>query len=247
MKPAGIFMMNLFIMFHIACGGERLSAKTVGEIKAPRGYAREDCRDNKYSSWLRSLPLKEENAIKRHDGSRVPDNYYNVFAVVDMPLLFTGNIEQCADWGFRFWSEYHRDSGMLNRLYLLDYSGNKRYYSKSGMNYNGFLKYSMNYANSHSIKSGCDKVFSSDIRGGDMFVQNKTGGIGHVSIVMDVCGNPAGEKLYLIGYSFMPAQQFHIERADDRYGREGWFTLEGYGKYLEDNLNFGPPVYRRFR
>ena len=45
----------------------------------------------------------------------------------------------------------------------------------------------------------------------------------------------------------MPAQQFHIERADDRYGKEGWFTLEGYEQYLRENLNYGDPVLRRFR
>ncbi|HOP64190.1 MAG TPA: DUF4846 domain-containing protein [Spirochaetota bacterium] len=247
MKRFNLFIICAALMLSPACAGEGLSAKTVGEIKAPRGYSREPLREYPYSSWLRRLPVKGDNIILKHDGKTVSRSYYNIFAVIDMPLLFIGDIEQCADWGFRFWSEYHKERGILDRLYLFDYSGNKRYFSKCGRSFNSFLKYSMNYANSYSIKSGCGEVFPSDIRGGDMLVQNRTGGIGHVSIVMDVCKNSGGEKLYLIGYSFMPAQQFHIERASDRYGKEGWFTLEGYVQYLENNLNFGRPVLRRFR
>lgn len=241
------FILSGFILLSAFCSGNQLSAVTVGDIRTPGGYTKVSCGLSSYSSWLKGLYLKKENIILRHDKKTVPSNYYNVLGVIDMPLLFSENIEQCADWGFRFWSEYHRDNGLLDRLYLFDYSGNIKYYNKSGKSFISFLKYSMNYSNSHSIKSGCDKVIPPDIRGGDMLVQNKTGGIGHVSIVMDVCQNSKGEKLYLIGYSFMPAQQFHIEKADDRYGKEGWFTFEGYEKYLDDNLNFGKPVLRRFR
>ena len=234
----------LFIQF---CGSGRLTATTVGEIRTPAGYSRVFYNEKSYPSWLRGLSLKKVKTILRCDGRSVPDNYYNVFAVIDMPLLYSQDIEQCADWGMRFWSEYHRDMGMLHKLYLFDYSGNRKYFNASGRGFNGFLKYFMNYSNSHSIKSGCVEIIPGEVRGGDMIVQNRAGGIGHVSIVMDVCSNSRGGKLCLIGYSFMPAQQFHIERADDRYGKEGWFTLEGYEQYLRENLNYGDPVLRRFR
>jgi hypothetical protein len=67
-------------------------------------------------------------------------------------------------------------------------------------------------------------------------------------MVMDVCENSSGEKLYLIGYSFMPAQEFHIEKAKKKHGLEGWFTLEGYYQYMEKFpfAKFGKPVLRRF-
>ena len=79
-----------------------------------------------------------------------------------------------------------------------------------------------------------------------MFIQNERGGIGHVSVVLDVCRTEQGNKLFLVGYSYMPAQEFHIEKAGNQYGRDGWFTLEGYNQYLADNLNYGKPVLRRF-
>jgi len=241
-----VLLTGIMTLFQLFCRGDTLSAKTLGDIKTPRGYTREVYNMSSYPAWLRSLPLKTGNIIKRHDGGNIPADYYNIFAVIDMPLLFTGNIEQCADWGFRFWSEFHKDREMLDKLYLFDYSGNKKFFLKSGLSFTGFLKLSMNYSNSHSIKTGCGKINPSEIKPGDMLVQNKTGGIGHVSVIMDVCKNSAGEKLYLIGYSFMPAQQFHIEKADSQYGKAGWFTLKGYEMYLERNLNFGKPVLRRF-
>jgi hypothetical protein len=63
---------------------------------------------------------------------------------------------------------------------------------------------------------------------------------------MNICTSPEGQILYLIGFSFMPAQEFHIEKADDKYGISGWFTLEGYYQYLTLHLNLGTPVLRRY-
>ena len=79
-----------------------------------------------------------------------------------------------------------------------------------------------------------------------MIVQNETGGIGHVSIVMNVAASEGKPDLYLIGFSFMPAQEFHIERASARYGVGGWFTMDGFQRFLKDRLDLGEPVLRRF-
>jgi AbrB family looped-hinge helix DNA binding protein len=52
--------------------------------------------------------------------------------------------------------------------------------------------------------------------------------------------------LYLIGYSFMPAQQFHIEKARTNHGEEGWFSVDGYRRCLFEFLPYGPLLLRRF-
>ena len=92
------------------------------------------------------------------------------------------------------------------------------------------------------------KVNPEDLQPGDMFVQNQTGGIGHVSLIVDACQNQEGKRLFLIGYSFMPAQEFHIEKAKRKHGKDGWFTVEGYKKYLKQLpfSRYGAPVFRRF-
>ena len=79
-----------------------------------------------------------------------------------------------------------------------------------------------------------------------MFVQNKNGGIGHVSIIVDLAKSktPGKPDLYRVGFSFMPAQEFHIEEASTN---EGWFTREEFENLLESRLgNLGKPVLRRF-
>jgi hypothetical protein len=163
-----------------------------------------------------------------------------------MPLLFQSDIEQCADFCMRFWGEYHHASDKLNELCLFDYNGRKQSFPSSGKSFKEFLRWAFVHANSYSLKEGCRGVTEPDLQPGDLIVQNERGGIGHVSMIMDVCTSRTGEKRYLIGFSFMPAQEFHIEKARSPYGEGGWFTLAGYYHYLRDSINVGTPVLRRF-
>ena len=234
------------ILFFIYSASSYSQVKTISSIKHPFNYTRNSYIKNSFSEWLQQLPLKPNNDILSHTKSKISNQLYHIFAVVNMPLLFTSDIEQCADYCMRFWAEYHKAKNKMNDLYLFDYGGKRKYYKSEGKSYNAFLQWAFNYSNSSSIKNGSKEIAESELQPGDMFVQNETGGIGHVSMIVDVCSNGKGEKLYLIGYSFMPAQEFHIEKATNEYGIEGWFTLEGYYKYLNENLNYGKPVLRRF-
>jgi hypothetical protein len=216
-------------------------------IQAPDGYTREKYSAGTYSNWVQSLPLKECTVIIDYAEKRLdPYSFYNIFAVVDMPLLFHSDLEQCADYCMRFWAEYHKEMNKLDSLYLFDYSGNKKRFAGSEKTYIEFLRQAFAYANSYSLKKGCKEVEIEELMPGDMIVQNKSGCIGHVSLILDVCESGQGKKLYLIGYSFMPAQEFHIEKADEVRGVEGWFTIEGYFEYLSEVLPFGEPILRRF-
>ena len=93
-----------------------------------------------------------------------------------------------------------------------------------------------------------NKVETGDLKPGDMFVQNKDGGIGHVSLFVDSAKNNNDEHIYLIGYGFIPALEFHIEKARRGYGIDGWFTKKEYGKYLSEFpfSPYGKPVIRSF-
>lgn len=219
---------------------------SVGEIPVPAEYQRIDIPDASFSEWIQNLPLKPNKTIIAFDSSRVNRSYYNVFAVLDMPLLFDIDLEQCADYCMRLWAEYHKGAGKLDRFYLFDYSGERVMFSGSGRNFMQFLRHSMAYSNSHSLKTGCIAIDSADLKPGDMVVQNRDGGIGHVSMILDACEDSVSNKLFLIGFGFMPAQEFHIEMANDRYGVDGWFTVDGYYRFLDDTFDFGKPVLRRF-
>ena len=238
----------LFVLLFagIALQGRAQSPTIRNAIAVPDGFVRDAYPRDSYSHWIQGLQLKSHPVILDFRGQTVGDGAYRVWAVLNMPLLFRSDLEQCADFAMRFWAEYHKATGSLDRLYLFDYNGRKQQFAQSGKSFAQFLKWAFANTNSHSLKSGCRKIAAGEMLAGDMFVQNERGGVGHVSVVMDVCTSPKGEKRLLVGYSFMPAQEFHIEKADDQYGTEGWFSLEGYTRYLKDHLNFGEPALRRF-
>ena len=224
----------------------------VSQIPAPDGFVRKSFPKGSFSDWVQNLPLKKSDRILAYTGSAINDPshnviaLYNIFGVVDMPLLFKTDIEQCADYCMRFWAEYHKSMNKLDQLYLFDYNGKKKSFSSSGKSYNAFLKWTFSYSNSYSLKKGCLEIKEEDAVPGDMVVQNESGGAGHVSMIVDMAESKEGKKVYLIGFGFMPAQEFHIEKAADVYGVVGWFTLKEFYKYLDDFLALGKPVLRRF-
>jgi hypothetical protein len=234
----------LFLCFLPEGSGQGATIKN--SISAPKGYQRKSYPQGSYSDWIQNLRLKTKPVILNYRGEIVESDFYNVIGVVQMPLLFRSDLEQCADFAMRFWAEYHKAAGKLDELFLFNYSGRKTAFIKSGKTFVQFLRSAFANTNSHSLKSGCKTIGADELRPGDMFVQNERGGIGHVSIIMDICRSQQGKELMLVGYSFMPAQEFHIEKAEDKYGIQGWFTREGYERYLIDNLNYGKPVFRRF-
>lgn len=221
--------------------------RLVNDIPVPAGYKAVVYPADGYSNWLTRRPLKNSLEILDHAGREIPYGSYSVYAVLDLPLLFTGDLEQCADYAMRLWAEYHKDTNRLNKLYLFDYNGRRQNYRASNLSYRNFLRRAFANSNSYSLKKGCIVVDTSALMPGDMVVQNERGGVGHVSVLMNVCRNTAGQKLYLLGFSYMPAQEFHIEKALEGYGTDGWFTLEGYFKYLKDHMDLGTPVLRRFK
>ncbi len=218
----------------------------VMDIKVPDGFRRVVYSEPSFAGYIQRLPLKHGATILDYRGAPVQNPLYNVLAVIDAPLLFKTDLEQCADWCMRFWADYHRESNQLDRFFLFDYIGNRNRFAADAGQLKSFLRVSMAYSNSYSLKQGCTEVREAELVPGDMIVQNRRGGVGHVSMIVDICEDSSSHRLYLAGYSFMPAQQFHIEKARIAYGREGWFSLDGYRRYLSEFLPYGPPLFRRF-
>lgn len=227
-----------------------LAGSVVNDISAPPGYQRVTGATHSYLEFLRSIPLKANLKIKRWDGSYLGDDAYDTLAVLNMPLLFAQDLEQCADFAMRLWAEYLKSVDSLDELSLYDFNGRQRPYSGSQKTFREYLKWHMAYSNSYSVKLGAQSVSSlSELQAGDMIVQNDSQqGIGHVSVVIDEALNGAGEKVFLVGYSYMPAQEFHLEKAGEPYGDAGWFSAAGYIDYAEARFGaYGKPVIRRFK
>lgn len=240
-----LVLLSFIITLFIASQCEAQPAH-VNEIPVPKSYSIVNYAPGTYSSWIQNLPLKPDKIIYSYRGEVVNNDIYNIFAVVKMSLLYNQDLEQSADYCLRFWADYHQQTDKLDELYLLDYNGNKKLFKESNRAFNVFLRSAMLNTNSYCIKNGCDSISESDLKPGDMIVQNEGSGIGHVSIILNVCKSEKSQYLYLIGFSNRPAQEFHIEKAMDAYGKQGWFTISGYREFLKNNLDLGTPVYRRF-
>jgi hypothetical protein len=221
-------------------------ASVLADIPVPAGCARIEYPSDSFARWIRSLPLKSDPRVKLYDGNYLPQSRYSLFAVLDVPLLFRADLEQCADFCMRLWADYHKAGNALDRLYLFSYDGGRTYFRDSGKAYAEFLRWAFSNANSYSLKRGCSEISRDRLAPGDLIVQNDTGGIGHVSMIMDACSDAQGRKLFLMGFSFMPAQEFHVEKAPSGYGAGGWFDIQGYLRYLSLYYDYGAPGLRRF-
>lgn len=219
--------------------------KRVADLPVPEGYMVDSFPAESFSTFVQNLVLKDKPVIFDYSGKPVVNPIYRVAAVIDLPLLFASDLEQCADFAMRIWADYHLKTDRMDSLYLFSYGGEKKRYRKDHDSYRNFLKQAFSTSNSYSLKKGCRQIGAEQLRPGDLVVQNSDGGIGHVSMIMNSCHSAGGEKLFLIGFSFMPAQEFHIEDAM-KYGTSGWFTVGGYVEFLKNHLDLGIPVFRRF-
>jgi hypothetical protein len=88
-----------------------------------------------------------------------------------------------------------------------------------------FLEMVFTYAGTLSLTKELVPATELPIEAGDVYIQG--GSPGHAVLVLDVARHNDGRVFFLLGQSYMPAQDFHVLRntTDPRYG--AWFE---YGK-----------------
>ena len=91
-----------------------------------------------FAHFVQHLKLKKSRDIKTWKGETI-DQGFDILAVVDLPLLYKQDLEQCADWAMRLWAEYHKASDALNKLTLYNYDGSKKNFRGSGESFVKFL------------------------------------------------------------------------------------------------------------
>ncbi|PCJ19371.1 MAG: hypothetical protein COB02_08265 [Candidatus Cloacimonadota bacterium] len=212
----------------------------------PENYNRVLFSQNSFANYIQSLPLKDDNKILKHDGQLAKQKRWNSLAVISMPLMFKDNLEQCSDFCMRFWANFHKKQNRLNQLILFNYMGENKPFISSGLSYNKFLRKSFAFSNSYSLKRALKKVDSNKLIPGDLIIQSRGHKLGHVSMIMDLAINSKKQRLYLIGFSAIPAQEFHIESAKGFSQFNEWFTIEAFQKYLASKIKRGKPSFRRF-
>lgn len=199
----------------------------------PLNYQRTFLPSGSFGDWLRHLPLKDGNpAVLLYNG--ILKQYQQGHAAVIDLDVGDKDLQQCADAIIRLRAEYFYSRNMHDSIAFRITNGDLIKYRKwingyrpivdndqvtwqkhasTDSSYSGFRKYLdfiFNYAGSYSLSQQLKAVSKiSEIRIGDIFIQG--GFPGHALLVMDIAENLlTREKIFILGQSFMPAQDFHI-------------------------------------
>jgi Domain of unknown function (4846) len=223
----------------------------------PNGFERLDLTDKSFGAWLRGLPLKERDAQILLFNGTAKSLQSNHAAVIDIDCG-KKDLQQCADAVIRLNAEYLYDSGKPDSIHYDFTSGDRCSWSdwRRGVrpvvlgnivrfvktafpdtSYTSFRRYLnviFRYAGTLSLARELVTIAPLDIRPGDVFVQG--GSPGHAVLVLDVAVNElTKEKVFMLGQSYMPAQDVHVLINHSNPRISPWYSLRdtGYMQTLE--------------
>lgn len=199
-------------------------------ILTPEGFERVE-NPGGFGKFLREYPVyKDGKKVKLYDGTDKGNQSAHI-AVLKMKLV-EGDLQQCADSVMRLYGEYYYQAGQYDKIrfhlvngFSVDFdkwqqgwrvsvNGDDTSWaasaspSDSKQTFEEYLRFVFAYASTLSMEKESKRIKKSQIQAGDIFIYG--GSPGHVVMVMDVCENQAGEKAFLLGQGYMPAQQFHV-------------------------------------
>jgi hypothetical protein len=213
-----------------ADGAERLAER----VAVPAGFVRRPAAAGSFAAWLRDLPLVPGRGQVRLFDGRAKSLQSAHVAVLDID---TGarDLQQCADAVMRLRAEYLFASGHAEQVCFRAVSGDAMPYAayRRGMrppsgratpwtmqaeadsSWTGLRRYLdrvFGIANTASLARELRPVDDPKrLEAGDVFIEAARGGrFGHAVLVLDVADNAAGERVFLIAQSYMPAQEIHV-------------------------------------
>ncbi|HWV67662.1 DUF4846 domain-containing protein [Chitinophaga sp.] len=237
----------------------------VGALPLPPGFTRLPQPAGSFGAWLRSIPLKRDNRVYLYNG-HLKNNQEAQYAVLD---ISTGSkdLQQCADAVIRLYAEYLYSSRQFNKIAfhatdgtLMDYTSwmkGYRFVLKqnrlikvrkaapcSGQDcFSNYLETVFSWAGTLSLSKELLPVTDTrKILPGNVFI--KGGAPGHAVIVMDVAQNAAGERIFLLAQSYMPAQDIHVLK--NPAGATPWYNAGFTGKLLTPEWVFDAGELSRF-
>ena len=227
------------IIFNIFCNAQKESKYIkIGSIPVPKGFLRTTGDKNSFEEYLRNLPLKtENNNVYLFDG-RLKGNQSAQFAVVKMDVG-TQDLQQCADAVMRLRGEYLFSQKKYSEIHFTFVSdGKPRYfkdYKPGDVSYKNFRKYMnfvFSYANTASLKKELKIVGENEkIKPGDVFIMSGKP-YGHAVTVVDAAENEAGDQIFMIAQSYMPAQEIHVLVNENDASVSPWYFFK-QGNRLE--------------
>lgn len=235
----------------------------------PEGYSRVNCEQDSFGEFLRNYPLLPNGEpVHLYNGTE-KGNQNDHMAVFDMEMA-DGDLQQCADSVLRLYAEYFYQTKQYPRMnfqltngFELSFdewrkgkrvrvNGNSTSWadaapaSDSKETFGKYLTFLFSYAGTLSMGRECEPADLKDIQPGDVFLYSASPG--HVVLVLDVCEDGSGNRAFLLGQGYMPAQQFHVLKnpADED---DPWYYAEELEypfltpEYTFDEGSFMRPVY----
>ncbi len=218
----------------------------VNRLAPPPGFRRSSLAEDSYGNWLRHLPLKEaDSPVLLFNGDHKGRQDVHA-AVVDIDVG-KRDLQQCADAVMRLRAEYFFSQKNYSKIHFNYTSGDKVSFddwrqgrkpkvqgnkvvfsaktsnvNNSYANFKAYLQQIFNYAGTASLSKELKPISIADLQIGDVFI--KGGFPGHAVLVLDMVINDEGEKCFLLGQSYMPAQNIHILRNPNDPTRSPWYS-----------------------
>lgn len=220
------------------------SNETVADIRPPVKARRIDVARGSFAEWLRYLPLKKPGVPVMLFNGEQKRNQDAHIRVVDMPVG-SRDLQQCADALIRLRSEYLFSRGEFSRIRFSFTSGDiipferwrngerplvkrNRVIWRGGASRGAghdaltvYLTTLFMYAGSISLQRDTVRIAGS-VQPGQILIQ--AGSPGHAVIVLDVAVDDAGRRFYLLGQSYMPAQEFHVLKNPQAPDISPWYA-----------------------
>lgn len=211
----------------------------------PNGFNRTFYSDDSFESFLRNIKLKPDGSkVKYFDGTVKENDVYA--AVVDMEIS-NKDLQQCADAVMRLRGEYFfkrkeytKISFTLTNGFKVDYSewmkgnrvavnGNKTEWQKIAepsntySDFRQYMEFVFTYAGTLSLDKSLRSKNIDDIAIGDVFIRG--GSPGHAVLVVDLAENAAGDKVFLLAQSYMPAQETQVLKNPENAELSPWYNV----------------------
>lgn len=234
-------------------------------FQTPEGFTRSSDVSG-FAEFLENYKLyKDGKKVKLYDGSNKGNQ--NAHAAVFKMKVVDGDLQQCADSVMRLYAEYFYQTKQYDKMKFHLVNGFSVEYSKwrqgmrvsvngdntswvsqaspsdSEQTFEKYLSFVFAYASTLSMEKESKKIKKEQIQAGDIFIYG--GSPGHVVMVLDVCENSSGEKAFLLGQGYMPAQQFHVLK-NPLHEDDPWYYVSELGyPFHTPEYSFGKGSLRR--
>ncbi len=239
------------------------------QINTPIGFKRLPLKPGSFGEWLRYLPLKPSGtAVKLYNGN-LKGNQELHAAVIDIDAG-KSDLQQCADAVMRLRAEYFYSQKAVDEIHFNFTSGHKVSFADwsrgrkpviqanevsfsqpgstqdtSYSNFKAYLRSIFTYAGTASLSKELQTVPLTDLQIGDVFIEG--GFPGHAVIVLDMASDAAGNKVFLLGQGYMPAQDVHVLKNFMNESISPWYSVS-FGEILNTpEWTFKAVDLKRFR